>query len=228
MIKTIRVDRRRGRHDRPASAAERRAVPALPDLREVGAQSSRWSFAARRRSASPRRWAVALGAKALDAGLTPQALRRAPRTGLCQTLAATRPTAVNLFWAIERMRRVVRQARSERRRTRQSSRRLVDRGARGCTTRTSRPTVRWADIGAELIPDGATVLTHCNAGALATAGYGTALGVIRAAVEAGKRVAVYRGRDAAVPPGRAADRLGAQEGSHPRDARSPTTWRAIS
>jgi len=45
--------------------------------------------------------------------------------------------------------------------------------------------------GAELIPDGATVLTHCNAGALATAGYGTALGVIRAAVEAGKRVAVY-------------------------------------
>ena len=45
--------------------------------------------------------------------------------------------------------------------------------------------------GAELIPDGATVLTHCNAGALATAGYGTALGVVRAAVEAGKRVAVY-------------------------------------
>jgi methylthioribose-1-phosphate isomerase len=45
--------------------------------------------------------------------------------------------------------------------------------------------------GAELIPDNATVLTHCNAGALATAGYGTALGVIRAAVEAGKRVAVY-------------------------------------
>ncbi len=45
--------------------------------------------------------------------------------------------------------------------------------------------------GAELISDGATILTHCNAGALATAGYGTALGVIRAAVEAGKRVAVY-------------------------------------
>jgi methylthioribose-1-phosphate isomerase len=45
--------------------------------------------------------------------------------------------------------------------------------------------------GAELIPDGAIVLTHCNAGALATAGYGTALGVIRAAVEAGKRIAVY-------------------------------------
>ena len=68
--------------------------------------------------------------------------------------------------------------------------------------------------GAALVPDDARILTHCNAGALATAGYGTALGVIRAAAEQGKRVAVLRRRDAPVPAGRAPDRVGAGEGRH--------------
>ena len=71
--------------------------------------------------------------------------------------------------------------------------------------------------GAEVVPDGARILTHCNAGALATAGYGSALGVIRAAVEQGKRIAGVRRRDASVPAGRAADGLGARARRHPHD-----------
>ena len=71
--------------------------------------------------------------------------------------------------------------------------------------------------GAELLPATGTVLTHCNAGALATGGYGTALGVIRAAVEAGKKLRGLRRRDPPLPPGRASDRLGAHEGRHRHD-----------
>jgi methylthioribose-1-phosphate isomerase len=105
-------------------------------------------------------------------------------------LAATRPTAVNLFWAIERMGRLYRQLREAGRSVEEIRRILIEEAQ----------TIHAEDIainrsmgrfGAELIPDGATVLTHCNAGALATAGFGTALGVIRAAVESGKRVEVF-------------------------------------
>ena len=107
---------------------------------------------------------------------------------VCSTLASTRPTAVNLFWAIERMRRMHGSftAASHRERVRAM---IIE-----------AQQIRLEDIdtcraighhGAELVPDGKTVLTHCNAGALATAGYGTALGVIRAAVEAGKKIDVF-------------------------------------
>jgi methylthioribose-1-phosphate isomerase len=107
---------------------------------------------------------------------------------ICSTLAATRPTAVNLFWAIERMKRLYRSLAG--RPIGEIRRRMIEEAQR----------VREEDIaicraigrhGAPLVPDGKTVLTHCNAGALATAGYGTALGVVRAAVEAGKRVDVF-------------------------------------
>jgi methylthioribose-1-phosphate isomerase len=107
---------------------------------------------------------------------------------VCATLAATRPTAVNLFWAIERMKRLYASVRGEA--IGEIRRRLVEEAL----------LVREEDIaicraigrnGAALVPDGKTVLTHCNAGALATAGYGTALGVIRAALESGKRVDVF-------------------------------------
>lgn len=107
---------------------------------------------------------------------------------VCATLAATRPTAVNLFWAIERMKRLHCTlgdvSHPER------ARKMIDEARQ----------IRLEDIamcreigrhGAALVPDGKTVLTHCNAGALATAGYGTALGVIRAAVEAGKKIDVF-------------------------------------
>ena len=69
---------------------------------------------------------------------------------------------------------------------------------------------RMGDLGAELIPRPSRVLTHCNAGALATAGYGTALGVIRSAARDGNVLGRVRGRDAAVPAGRAPHRLGAR------------------
>ncbi len=106
---------------------------------------------------------------------------------VCTTLAATRPTAVNLFWAIERMRRAFELVR-ERPAT-----------AIAAALRREALAIHREDIaanramgkhGAALIPQGGHVMTHCNAGALATAGYGTALGVIRAAQEAGKKVSV--------------------------------------
>jgi methylthioribose-1-phosphate isomerase len=106
---------------------------------------------------------------------------------ICDRLAATRPTAVNLFWAIERMRRTLanlcRQPITEIKASLMTeSQAILDEDVALCKA--------MGRYGAELIKDGQTVLTHCNAGALATAGYGTALGVIRAAWEQGKRVEV--------------------------------------
>ncbi len=107
---------------------------------------------------------------------------------ICRTLAATRPTAVNLFWAIERMRSVYASVRG--RALDEIRARLID---EACRMHAEDVAINrsMGTHGAPLVPDGKTVLTHCNAGALATAGYGTALGVIRAAVEAGKRIDVF-------------------------------------
>ncbi|MGH9855718.1 MAG: S-methyl-5-thioribose-1-phosphate isomerase, partial [Blastocatellia bacterium] len=109
---------------------------------------------------------------------------------ICDVIGSTRPTAVNLFWAIERMRNLCANLRSDNRPLDEIRARLIEESKlmHEEDVETNRAMGRH---GAELIADGATVLTHCNAGALATAGYGTALGVIRAAVEAGKRVAVF-------------------------------------
>ena len=107
---------------------------------------------------------------------------------VCQTLAATRPTAVNLFWGIDRMKTLY--ARLQGASREELVRRVIKEAKQ----------IRLEDIaiceaigrnGEPLVPDGKTVLTHCNAGALATAGYGTALGVIRAAVSAGKKIDVF-------------------------------------
>jgi len=107
---------------------------------------------------------------------------------ICETLARTRPTAVNLFWAIDRMKRVYAGMRGQaieaiRKRLIQEAQLVREEDVAICRA--------IGRNGAALVPDGRTILTHCNAGALATAGYGTALGVIRAAVEAGKKVDVY-------------------------------------
>jgi methylthioribose-1-phosphate isomerase len=107
---------------------------------------------------------------------------------ISKELAGTRPTAVNLFWAIDRMNRVygeVKHLPFEEIRDR-----LI---AEAKLVRTEDIEINMAmgRHGASLVPDGKTVLTHCNAGALATAGYGTALGVIRAAIESGKNIDVY-------------------------------------
>jgi methylthioribose-1-phosphate isomerase len=109
---------------------------------------------------------------------------------LADILAATRPTAVNLFWAIERMKQALATGVQAGEgvvelvaRLRQEADRIHDDDLESCRA--------IGRHGAELVPDDARILTHCNAGALATAGYGTALGVVRGAVDAGKRVAVY-------------------------------------
>ncbi len=109
---------------------------------------------------------------------------------ICERMASTRPTAINLFWAIERMRDLYSDLRRENRPLDEIRGRLIEE-AQQMHAEDVAANRAIGRHGAELLPDGATVLTHCNAGALATAGYGTALGVIRAAVEAGKRVAVY-------------------------------------
>jgi methylthioribose-1-phosphate isomerase len=125
---------------------------------------------------------IALGARSLRDGDFASDFDR-----LCRTFAATRPTAVNLFWAIQRMTRVVAQ---NTHRNVETLRVLLEREALAIYEEDIDCNRRLGAHGAELVEDGTTILTHCNAGALATAGYGTALGVVRAAVAAGKRVHV--------------------------------------
>ena len=102
-------------------------------------------------------------------------------------LRAARPTAVNLAWALDRMKRVTEEARSlefvaRTERIAAEARALHKAEIAACRA--------IGALGAPFVPDGATILTHCNAGALATGGYGTALGIVRAAHEAGKKVRV--------------------------------------
>lgn len=106
---------------------------------------------------------------------------------ICERLAATRPTAVNLFWAIERMKQKLDALRAEpvasiKAALMKESQAILEEDIALCKA--------MGQHGANLIQTGQTVLTHCNAGALATAGYGTALGVIRAAWEQGKKIQV--------------------------------------
>lgn len=109
---------------------------------------------------------------------------------MCQVMSQTRPTAVNLFWAIERMRERFRREEPTTQDVAEIKARLVDE-ALAIFKEDIAANRAIGRHGAELIADGSTVLTHCNAGALATAGdYGTALGVVRGARDAGKRVAV--------------------------------------
>jgi methylthioribose-1-phosphate isomerase len=107
---------------------------------------------------------------------------------VCSEMRATRPTAVNLFWAVERMKRAYERWRPQ---GIQAVRSGLIREARGMHAEDIEINRRIGRLGRELIPERGHVLTHCNAGALATAGYGTALGVIRAAVEAGRKIHVF-------------------------------------
>jgi methylthioribose-1-phosphate isomerase len=109
-------------------------------------------------------------------------------TKICDRMSKTRPTAVNLFWAIERMKRKYEELKQN----------SPDEIKQGLVLESQKILVedieanrRMGDFGNELIPEQANILTHCNAGALATGGYGTALGVIRSAVESGKKVQVF-------------------------------------
>jgi len=128
---------------------------------------------------------VALGAQSIattDYDVFAKAL-----LAICDRLAATRPTAVNLFWAIERMKHKSAALKGEsiasiKRSLMRESQAILEEDIALCRA--------MGRYGADLIATGQTVLTHCNAGALATAGYGTALGVIRAAWEQGKKIQV--------------------------------------
>ncbi len=135
---------------------------------------------------------IALGVK--HSGAQDAAKLRSDFDTIADTISKTRPTAVNLFWAVKRMR-----AAFENELSRHSA------GAQGIAAVKSRleeeaRCLLAEDIaineamgrhGAALLPDAGTILTHCNAGALATGGYGTALGVIRAAVSQGKALEVF-------------------------------------
>jgi methylthioribose-1-phosphate isomerase len=109
---------------------------------------------------------------------------------ICARLAGTRPTAVNLFWAIDRMKRLFEALRAADAPMQEVQERILaeahlmyDEDIAACKA--------MGAFGGALLPDEGGVLTHCNAGALATCGYGTALGVIRSAVEQGKHIQVY-------------------------------------
>ena len=109
---------------------------------------------------------------------------------ICDVLGATRPTAVNLFWAIDRMKRTFQKAKSEGKSVTEIQQILVE-DAKAIHDEDIESQRLIAKFGGELIEDNSTVLTHCNAGALATGGvWGTALGVIRGAVDQGKHISV--------------------------------------
>ncbi|PJA80794.1 MAG: S-methyl-5-thioribose-1-phosphate isomerase [Nitrospirae bacterium CG_4_9_14_3_um_filter_51_5] len=107
---------------------------------------------------------------------------------VCRALASTRPTAVNLFWAVARMKRVM--ASVSTLPIPEIQQRLQEE-ALAIFAEDLRVNRAIGTCGSAIIRDGDHILTHCNAGALATAGYGTALGVVRAAWEQGKRIRVY-------------------------------------
>ncbi|MDP3498448.1 MAG: S-methyl-5-thioribose-1-phosphate isomerase [Candidatus Nitrotoga sp.] len=130
-------------------------------------------------------YGVALEALRLLA-VTDESFQRGMNEGF-DTLAQSRPTAVNLFWALARMKQVWQSVASESHM--QVAMRLLTE-AHEIFAEDIRINRTLGSHGAELLRDGARVLTHCNAGALATAGHGTALGVIRSAVEAGKKISV--------------------------------------
>src|SRR5579864_4892319 len=131
---------------------------------------------------------IALGSRKSKATGTQKFAAEFQKT--CDMMAATRPTAVNLFWAIERMKRAFATGAQAGESVDQIKDRL-DREADAIHDEDVASCRAMGAFGAEVVPADAHVLTHCNAGALATAGYGTAIGVIRGAVEQGKKVAVF-------------------------------------
>ena len=128
---------------------------------------------------------VALGAQSVNVAEYPAFVKQVE--AICDHLAASRPTAVNLFWAIARMKHRLASLGNKplaeiKRELIRESQNILDEDIALCKA--------MGRHGASVIHSGQTILTHCNAGALATAGYGTALGVIRAAWEEGKQIRV--------------------------------------
>jgi len=128
-------------------------------------------------------YAVALGALKIKTSLKAEFLQELKT--VIQQIAATRPTARNLFRALERMERTSESAEN----VEQIKKALVNEAV-AIHNEEAEATLKLSKLGSELIKDGSTVLTHCNTGPLATAGYGTALGVIIQATEQGKKLKV--------------------------------------
>src|SRR6478736_2814787 len=133
-------------------------------------------------------WGIAIGMRKSKATGTQKFA--AEFHNICDLMAGTRPTAVNLFWAIDRMKRTFAESAQSGASVEQIQD-VLDREAQKIHDEDVASCRAMGAFGAQVVPAEARVLTHCNAGALATAGYGTALGVIRGAVEQGKRVAVF-------------------------------------
>src|SRR5512136_967941 len=128
-------------------------------------------------------YGLALCTQGIEAKSKPQFLKELHR--IAKALASTRPTAVNLRWAIDRMTAVAELGKDI-----AGIKAALVKEAKTIHNEEREATRRLSRFGAELIKNGFTILTHCNAGALATGGYGTALGVIKAAREQGKNISV--------------------------------------
>ncbi len=133
-------------------------------------------------------YGVALGALRSGAATTDEFAPEMER--ICARLAGTRPTAVNLFWAIDRMKNLFAELRASRATMAEVKERFLSE-AHAMYEEDIAACRAMGAFGGALLPQEGGVLTHCNAGALATCGYGTALGVIRSAVEQGKQIHVY-------------------------------------
>jgi methylthioribose-1-phosphate isomerase len=129
-------------------------------------------------------YGMALGAQGIEAASKEEFMIKLG--AVSQALSVTRPTAVNLFWALDRMRRAAEAIED----VAQIKASLI-KEAQKLEVENEEADRKLSKYGAELIKDGFTILTHCNTGALATAGYGTALGVIKAAKEQGKKIHVF-------------------------------------
>lgn len=129
---------------------------------------------------------IVLGARNSSAGTSSELIREIEV--ISEILSKTRPTAVNLFWAIERMKKVALDSRNL---GVEELKSLLEREAISIAREDAETCRKMGAHGSTLIADGDNILTHCNAGALATTEYGTALGVIRAAHEQGKKIHVY-------------------------------------
>ncbi|MDI6815328.1 MAG: S-methyl-5-thioribose-1-phosphate isomerase [Dehalococcoidales bacterium] len=129
-------------------------------------------------------YGIALGALKIEARCSDEFLEKL--RSIISTIAATRPTARNLFWAIDRMLKVAETGAD----IEQIKAALIQEAVK-IHSEEAEATRRLSQLGAGLIQDGFTILTHCNTGALATAGYGTALGVIKQAKEQGKSIKVF-------------------------------------
>ena len=152
-------------HQTVASAIKRLSIRGAPAIGILGA------------------YGMALGALKIRAESRDDFLKKLSEIN--RTLAATRPTARNLFWAIDRMQQVAEAGDNPE----QIKKALVDEAV-NIHSEQIEADQKLSQFGAELIEDGFTILTHCNTGALATGGYGTALGIIKQAHEQGKRIKV--------------------------------------